>query len=368
MRKNFKNFLRDIFFILLITNSLIMSVIIISHLILEFYEHYPKKNYLTKLNDLQKSIYKGLSAADLEDLLYWTWSPGFVYESQLGYREKPRISKYVNVSTEGIRKTGKGADSLKEFTEESIFVFGGSSTFGYGIKDSETIPSYLQNLIDKNIKVFNFGRGYYYSAQENFLFQSLLDSGIVPKVAIFLDGINERCENDIYQHEFGILFEQTQGYSWGLSEFFYPVINLSRKIFNRVIPTQEKSKTLFQYECFKFEKKIPLSQVFITNLENRGRLCKQMNVHCLSFLQPFAGIHGVHLDFRSLNQNQRDAMATGYRYFQSLPISDKIIDISYAISSLKRHGYVDDVHYSPEANELIAKEIFKYMDIKNELK
>jgi len=43
----------------------------------------------------------------------------------------------------------------------------------------------------KPVRVYNFGRGYYFSAQEATLFQRLLVSGRVPDVAIFIDGIND---------------------------------------------------------------------------------------------------------------------------------------------------------------------------------
>lgn len=77
----------------------------------------------------------------------------------------------------------------------NIFVFGGSTTFGYGIADGETIASALQrklaNSSSKPIRIYNFGRGHYYSTQERILFSNLLGAGTVADVAVFIDGLNE---------------------------------------------------------------------------------------------------------------------------------------------------------------------------------
>jgi lysophospholipase L1-like esterase len=86
----------------------------------------------------------------------------------------------------------------------NIFVFGGSSTFGYGVADNETIPNDIQKLLaeqfpERKIQVYNFGQGTYFSAQELRLFENLLLDGHIPDIAIFIDGINETT---------------TQPYSW----------------------------------------------------------------------------------------------------------------------------------------------------------
>ncbi len=79
-----------------------------------------------------------------------------------------------------------------------MFLFGGSTAFGWNLPDQETIASYLQpelgSVENKPVRVYNFGRTYYISTQERILFQQLLAAGIRPDAAIFLDGLN-----DVYQ-------------------------------------------------------------------------------------------------------------------------------------------------------------------------
>ena len=62
--------------------------------------------------------------------------------------------------------------------------------------DDSTIPSHLQELLARTAlprppRVYNFGRGYYFSTQERALFEKLLYEGRVPDAALFVDGSND---------------------------------------------------------------------------------------------------------------------------------------------------------------------------------
>jgi hypothetical protein len=75
-----------------------------------------------------------------------------------------------------------------------VFVFGGSTTYGAGLADDETIPSRLQQALagcNRDAAVFNFGRPHYFSTQERVLFEQLVASGHAPAVAVFVDGLND---------------------------------------------------------------------------------------------------------------------------------------------------------------------------------
>jgi hypothetical protein len=77
----------------------------------------------------------------------------------------------------------------------NVFVFGGSTTFGYGVGDDHTVPSHLQPLLPETggrpARVYNFGHSGFYSTQERILFERLVVAGHVPDVAIFIDGLND---------------------------------------------------------------------------------------------------------------------------------------------------------------------------------
>lgn len=79
--------------------------------------------------------------------------------------------------------------------EFNVFVFGGSTVFGYGVEDAQTITSHFQKQLRKGmsrkVNVYNFGRGFYFSTQERVLFETLASKGYVPDLAVFIDGLND---------------------------------------------------------------------------------------------------------------------------------------------------------------------------------
>jgi hypothetical protein len=72
-----------------------------------------------------------------------------------------------------------------------VFVFGGSTTFGYGLADTETIPTHLEAILGADFAVYNFGNPNYTAVQERIRLEQLFLDGHVPRVAVFIDGFDE---------------------------------------------------------------------------------------------------------------------------------------------------------------------------------
>ena len=128
-------------------------------------------------------------------LLKETWSRPFMYEPFTQFKERPYRGNYVNIDNNGFRYTKNQGPWPPQSQNINIFLFGGSTTFGYGVSDNQTIASYLQQYLNeklgRNVRVYNFGRGFYYLSQERVLYEQLLTSGFVPDIAIFIDGLND---------------------------------------------------------------------------------------------------------------------------------------------------------------------------------
>jgi hypothetical protein len=117
-----------------------------------------------------------------------TWSP------EVGFRENARSGRFVNVSPEGYRFTFGQGPWPPDPRNFNVFVFGGSTAFGYGVQDEQTIPSHLAKrfaAVRPDAKVYNFGRGMYFSGIERALFIKRIAHGNVPDLAVFIDGTNE---------------------------------------------------------------------------------------------------------------------------------------------------------------------------------
>jgi hypothetical protein len=149
-------------------------------------------------NDLDslQQVYYYREESEMIWLLLETWNLDRVCDDAARFREGPYQGRYVNVDPAGFRLVDPQAPWPPADDAFNIFVLGGSTTFGYGESDNLTIPSYLQNdlrqaLQTDQIAVYNFGRAFYFSLQERWLFESLIADGFVPDLAVFIDGLND---------------------------------------------------------------------------------------------------------------------------------------------------------------------------------
>jgi len=117
------------------------------------------------------------------------WQP-YVY-----WRRKPFTGEYININESGLRKTIYEKDPYVEVQPEmKIFLFGGSTMWGSGVRDQYTIPSILGSELSKNeinVEVTNFGESGYVSTQEVVELELQLQQGNIPDVVIFYDGVND---------------------------------------------------------------------------------------------------------------------------------------------------------------------------------
>ena len=103
-------------------------------------------------------------------------------------------SKYLNVNSEGVRKTWN-PENIKGKNQITVYVFGGSTILGAGARDNYTIPSYLSKKLNKvgnnNYIVSNYGGDAYTFPQEIIRLIVLLNKAHRPRYVIFYDGVND---------------------------------------------------------------------------------------------------------------------------------------------------------------------------------
>jgi hypothetical protein len=159
--------------------------------------HRPKAGALRYSSAALDRAYPGMTQAARDSMLAEIWNRKLAFEPWTMFREGAYRGRFVNVSDAGFRAVpGQGPWPIRH-DRFSVFVFGGSTTFGYGVADDQTVPAFLQEALRgaggaaREASVYNFGRAYYFSTQERLLFEQLLIAGQVPDVAIFIDGLND---------------------------------------------------------------------------------------------------------------------------------------------------------------------------------
>ena len=292
----------------------------------------------------------------------------YEYAPFLGHAENQGYdNKFVNVNPELGRKTISPTEC-----EKNIFLYGGSTTFGAGVTDNQTIPSYLGEMLiddEKKICVKNYGRRSYFAFQETILLQKhILKQKIKSNdIIIFLDGINENGYNDPRNTALlNQLFKISNKKYWDMEDAAFILFLDSLTInqfFKRVMKKLGIDK---KKETRKINSGENLENIRINlekNIVLRNSICNSYELYCFNFLQPFATIHGKYFDKPSLGVNpnfvnEKEQIEYLKKRWYILNKTKGVLNIADALKNSKKLGYIDRVHYSPYGNKRIAEKIY----------
>jgi hypothetical protein len=311
-----------------------------------------------------RQAYPGKSDDEIRALFAETWSGSWQYSSWVGFRETPRRGPRVNVTDEGYRLTHRkdldlGADGIK------VFVFGGSTTFGYGVADEETIPAWLQKRLDalypdRKIQVFNFGRGYYFSTQEVTLLQQLLREGKRPDIAVFVDGLNEGQREPYYYTEMSLAFEGLNTKPSVLLRMYADTTATSRGL----------KKILGKKEAGVLEQAVSPQrtvQIFEHNRRVVRLLAREFDFTSYFFIQPIPAYRNSFGKHPFLPNGWPPGVEE--HLTESLTLMDRLVDgkDTFSLTGLfekySKLPFVDELHYTSAACDMIAAGIARELRI-----
>jgi hypothetical protein len=143
-----------------------------------------KNHFTPKYHEALTALYPDLNGEEIKNLIAETrtGSSMFEFEPFTQFRMRPFSGTYVKIDRNGFRLTKNQGPWPPNRNFLNVFMFGGSTTFGYGLPDHQTLASHLQDLLSddgvrQEVKIYNFGRNGYYSTQERILFEKLLAAG-----------------------------------------------------------------------------------------------------------------------------------------------------------------------------------------------
>jgi hypothetical protein len=94
--------------------------------------------------ELLAKIYPDMEPDERQQMLTEAWAPPFTYSDYNHFRTRPLKGKYVNVTPEGYRLSRDQGPWPPASECINVFVFGGSTTYGSGVQDHQSLRSYLQ--------------------------------------------------------------------------------------------------------------------------------------------------------------------------------------------------------------------------------
>jgi hypothetical protein len=335
---------------------------------------------------LLKKLYPWMSGEEILHLLMETWSRPYVFENYTHFKERPYTGKYVNVDRNGFRWSKRQApwppDRKKDLV---IFMFGGSTAFGYGVPDDQTIASHLQDCFpaegsQKGVALYNFGRGHYYSTQERILFEQLVATHHVPDIALFIDGLNEFY---YYGDEGTAVSKSFEKY---LAGDLYKLWLKDLKKRSSVMQTYRNIRKTMKDKLFKgsadkqkehYRQCDPVElarciERFTVNKKMIEAISSFFNTKSIFVWQPVPTYqYNLELHpFAKADFGRHGYSAFGYprmwEYVQHHSMGENFLWCAHIQEGAREPLYVDIAHYSPMMSKMVARAIYELM-IKNNL-
>ena len=275
-----------------------------------------------------------------------------------GFALKPNFTNDLySINKDGFR----GEDFPTDLNNRlRILTLGESTTFGWGVKDQETIPAYLMNDFSserQDVYVINGGIPSYTSSQVlEYLRQILEEKRIKPDIILINILWNDIWYSTITNWHPDILIFQKP------PEWMTYLVNHSRFIRGMIMGFNNKS------ELVNIPNEASLIQ-YGKNIEEMINLCRENNIGLLLVEPPF---DSDHMPEEGLNEFH-------VRYTKDffIKISEKYMEKMYDVAekykvSVIKHRlglknlhqkslFLDPLHPTPEGNAMIAEDIYNHM-------
>lgn len=294
---------------------------------------------------------------------------GFQFDPWRQFREPTYRGQLLNTDEHGFRLSTQPRYVAGEAID--VFVFGGSTTFGYGVPDNHTIPSYLQVALeelhpDRSFRIRNLGQGYYYSSQELALLEQLIRDGDVPEFAVFIDGGNDVAQLSQMRNQphFSPELQQmwdsrTQPDASPLPDLSWiPMVRLALGMARRaglLTDSQQPSRPMDTSDALLAARVDYVTSQYLTNVRLRRGICREYEIRCLFVWQP----HVVYKYDRSLHRTFPFEGPIPLHYSAIWARMEQMTDPDFLFlgamfEDMNEKVFVDDVHYNEVTNQRIA--------------
>ncbi len=321
----------------------------------------------------QADWYKDYLAEFTEVIAQIGWQP-YVY-----WKTLPFHGKYINVDDDSRRKSWRSPQPLVSAETIKIFIFGGSTIWGWGVRDDHTIPSYVKKILWEehhlDCDVINMGEIGFVSTQEVIYLMTELQRHHHPHIVIFYDGLNEVCSTlrtgqlgkvgipwdelereESFERERRSLVKQTiDGYARHspLYQLFSPV--LKRPLLAKSDDAELHSKDLAE----------EIVSLYRQNMDVVRALSQFFGFDMLCYWQPTILSKEDVMPYEQKLVEEGENYLHGRSLFSqvqekvSLLKDEGFRDLSQALTGYESSFYIDYFHIDEKGNEIIGREIVK---------
>lgn len=331
--------------------------------------------------DLQKNISEDIIRHCYDDV---DWAAKLFEEEQkvkakykafTGWRRTHFVGDEINIDSTGIRKTQQSS-SCKEDSSTIIFL-GGSTIWGTGTNDPNTIPSLYANASKNEYPILNFGETGYTAFQSFSFLQLQLLQGLKAKTIISYDGVNNSPAHTktIYSHsrEDQIVnalkgADSKKDYIPFTDHILKPTRIVISKISNKF-----SNKASQEVPSFSEDRNIAAANELLGTWLIMLQLANSKEIDFYCVLQPNAyyGKPSVEYLIDSINNHR---YSKGYAYYDQVKklintekyvdLIPHFIDLTEVLDNVST-VYIDFCHLNHRGNKIIANEILNEVEIRS---
>ncbi|MEA5468839.1 hypothetical protein [Spirulina sp. 06S082] len=294
----------------------------------------------------------------------------------IGFTWPKHEGKYVNTNQQGERIVVP--TSSQEKNKGVIRFFGGSTMWGMGAEDKETIPSLIkQNFPD--YLVFNHGQLAYTSRQSLAKLINLANQSYSLDYVVFLDGVNDPMIScyDVFKsneklvniygfsQQFGQILEQYQQYNQDIFGAFKQTLYgstlkflnlLKRRNQNLWDSSRDLSPLCLQDPNYADK----VANAMIQNWKIAHDIVTSRGGNFIVLLQPMRFVGNYRFNQSSPGESYYETFKLMYFLFQKKLEQENLFwvyDLTHIFDSVESHVYLDYAHLSGEGNKIVVKRI-----------
>jgi hypothetical protein len=352
--------------LLVVVNLICWAVISIHHLS-------ARPSYLSYSDDWYRKVYPSMKDDQWKELVRETKQRPTQFQPYTMFTEAAYHGQYINISDQGFRIIANQGPWPMDPKNYNVLTFGGSTMFGWGVTDDQTIPAYLQTILQNNttrrICVYNFGRPAYFSTQERILFEQLLRDGAKPNLVVFMDGLND------------FLFAQEPTFLQQSQDELLAPAGMGSRLMEiwRSLPAGQMTDLLAR-KLHPPAKQAPADwstvdpgaiDRYVWNIKAVQAICASQGIACVFIFQPMPMYdYGKTEADHDWNGPGDQWTIHGYplmaKYVQDHDMGNNFLWLADMQKGLEQNIYVDKWHYTPGFSQQIAAEVYKFLQKRDE--
>lgn len=310
------------------------------------------------------------------------------YRSYIGWRSLAYQGDTININKQGIRITPQSEFASKE--SPLVVFLGGSTMWGFGADDKNTIPALFSKISDGQFRTLNLGDGAYRAFQGYIFLTMQINEGLKPDIVISYDGYNEgwigfRSEQEATSHDRESQIrslmkgqDSLDKHDLSFRDFFLgPITAFITKLKLTYVYRYKEDKDDFMYDLSQ-ERTERVARALLDSWMLTKVLAEQNGALFVCVLQPNAAVGHPNLEHLKIDSKSLEPYLNQYLYPMVLKLlqhpdykelSNYFIDLSGIFEGNERI-YIDYYgHVSPNGNKIVAKILYEYLqNIKPKIK